>query len=174
MDVAIIGVGLHPFGRFDDKTGYDMGLYATRQALGDAGIEWKDIQCAFGGSMGAGTADSLLRELGPTSIQFTNIFNGCATAGASVSCASLAIESGRCDLALAVGFDKHPRGMFAADPALLNLPSWFGETGLCITTQFFAMKIKRYMHEYGITDDSLIRVAVKNYLNGSITPHAWR
>jgi len=75
--------------------------------------------------------------------------------GSSVSCASLAIESGRCDLALAVGFDKHPRCMFAMDPAMWNLPNWFGETGMCISTQFFAMKIKRYMHEYGITDDTI-------------------
>ena len=134
----------------------------------------KDIQAAYGGSRDSGRADSLLRQLGPTGIQFTNVFNGCATAGASVSSASLAIESGRSDLTLAVGFDKHDRGMFAIDPSMLNIGNWFGETGLCVTTQFFAMKIKQYMHKYGITDDSLIRVAMKNSLNGSLTPHAWR
>jgi len=32
--------------------------------LSDGGVEWKDIQCAFGGSMQAGTAESLLRLLG--------------------------------------------------------------------------------------------------------------
>ena len=48
-DVAIIGVGLHPFGRFD-KTAMEMGADAIQAALTDAGVEWKDIQFGFGGS----------------------------------------------------------------------------------------------------------------------------
>ena len=39
-DVAIIGVGLHPFGRFD-KTAIEMGADAIRCALADAGVEWR-------------------------------------------------------------------------------------------------------------------------------------
>lgn len=41
-DVAIIGVGLHPFGRFD-KTAMQMGAEAVQLALKDAGVDWKDI-----------------------------------------------------------------------------------------------------------------------------------
>ena len=37
--VAIIGVGLHPFGRFD-KTAMEMGAEAIHSALADAGIAW--------------------------------------------------------------------------------------------------------------------------------------
>ena len=48
-DVAIIGVGLHPFGRFD-KTAMEMGAEAIQFALADAGVDWKDIQFGFGGS----------------------------------------------------------------------------------------------------------------------------
>jgi hypothetical protein len=33
VDVAIVGIGLHPFGRFDGVSGQDMGLFAIRQAL---------------------------------------------------------------------------------------------------------------------------------------------
>ncbi len=36
-DVAIIGVGLHPFGRFGEKTAFDMGADAVELALADAG-----------------------------------------------------------------------------------------------------------------------------------------
>ena len=49
-DVAIIGVGLHPFGRFGDKTAMAMGAEAIRLALSDAGVEWHDIQFGVGGS----------------------------------------------------------------------------------------------------------------------------
>lgn len=48
-DVAIIGVGLHPFGRFGEKTAFDMGAEAIDLALADAGIGWSDVGFAFGG-----------------------------------------------------------------------------------------------------------------------------
>ncbi len=51
-DVAIIGVGLHPFGRFGDKPAMDMGAEAILAALDDAGVAWPDVQFAFGGSLG--------------------------------------------------------------------------------------------------------------------------
>ena len=56
-EVHIVGAGIHPFGRHDDKTGLDQGVFAVREALTDAGVEWKDMQFAFGGSSAAGNAD---------------------------------------------------------------------------------------------------------------------
>lgn len=47
-DVAIIGVGLHPFGRFEGKTAMEMAVDAIQLAVADAGVEWKDIQAATG------------------------------------------------------------------------------------------------------------------------------
>jgi acetyl-CoA acetyltransferase len=85
-----------------------------------------------------------------------------------------AIKSGEFDLGVVLGFDKHPRGAFNADPEASGLPLWYGETGMMLTTQFFAMKIRRYMDLYGISETSLGRVAVKAFENASRTPHAWR
>jgi acetyl-CoA C-acetyltransferase len=47
-DVAIIGAGLHPFGRFEGKSAMEMAADAIQLALADAGVEWKDIQFAVG------------------------------------------------------------------------------------------------------------------------------
>src|SRR3546814_16231769 len=55
-----------------------------------------------------------------------------------------------------------------------GLPQWYGDTGLMLTTQFFALKIQRYMHDHGISARTLARVASKAFENGSRTPHAWR
>lgn len=173
-DVAVIGIGLHSFGRSPDLSGLEQGASAVREALKDAGIEWKDIQVAYGGSQDAGNADALVNQLGLTGLQFTNIWNGCATGGSSLNAAFNAIQSGSAEIALAVGFDKHAPGAFNADPADWGLDPWYGESGLMLTTQFFAMKIQRYMHDYGITDDALIRVAQKAFYNGSLNPRAWR
>jgi len=43
-----------------------------------------------------------------------------------------------------------------------------------VTTQFFAAKIMRYMHMFGISRETLGRVAEKAFRNGAKTPHAWR
>lgn len=173
-DVYVIGAGIHPFGRHDGKTGLDLGVEATRLALKDGGIEWEDVQAAFGGSSASGNADAVLPRMGLTGIQFINVSNGCATGGSSVLSAYWAIKAGAFDTALAVGFDKHDRGSFNPDPVKYGLPQWYGETGLMLTTQFFAMKIQRYMHDYGISARALAGVAVKAFENGSRTPHAWR
>jgi acetyl-CoA C-acetyltransferase len=45
-DVAIIGVGLHPFGRFEGKSAMAMAADAIQLALADAGVDWKAIQFA--------------------------------------------------------------------------------------------------------------------------------
>jgi len=173
-EVCIIGIGLHPFGRTDGVSGRSQGAYAVRQALKDCGLEWEDMQFAFGGSAAAGNADSLVNELGLTGIQFVNVSNGCATGGSALLSAYAAIKAGQYDLGLAVGFDKHPRGAFNSDPRNSGLETWYGETGLMLTTQFFGMKINRYLAEHGISQEALGLVANKAFRNGAKNPNAWR
>jgi acetyl-CoA acetyltransferase len=173
-DVYIIGAGIHPFGRTDGRSGREQGVFAVRQALADAGLEWSDIGCAYGGSASSGAADIMVNELGLTTLPFTNVANGCATGGSSLASAQYAVASGAYDLALATGFDKHDRGAFNADPRAYGLPDWYGQTGMMLTTQFFALKIQRYMQLHGITRVTLGRVAEKAFRNGARTDHAWR
>jgi acetyl-CoA acetyltransferase len=145
-EVHVVGAGIHPFGRHPEKTG----------------------------SSAAGAADAALPRLGLTGVQFINISNGCATGGSSLLSGYWAIKSGEFDIGVVMGFDKHPRGAFNADPEASGLQRWYGETGMMLTTQFFAMKIRRYMDLYGISNESLGRVAEKAFENASHTPHAWR
>ena len=172
-NVYIVGAGIHPFGRHD-KTGLDQGVFAAKQAIDNSGLEWDNMQFAFGGSNAAGNADAMLPRLGLNGTQFINVANGCATGGSALLSGYWAIKSGEFDLGLVTGFDKHPRGAFAAKPKNYGLPEWYAETGMMVTTQFFAMKIKRYMEMYGISDHSLVKVAEKAFQNGALAPHAWR
>ncbi len=173
-DVYIIGAGIHPFGRTDGRSGREQGVFAVRQAMADAGLGWDEVECAYGGSAAAGNADIMVNELGLTGLPFINVSNGCATGGSALASARNAIAAGEFDVALAVGFDKHPRGAFNAKPADWGLPDWYGETGMMLTTQFFALKIQRYMQLHGISRETLGRVAEKAFRNGEKTEHAWR
>lgn len=174
LDVSIIGAGLSAFGRQPGVSGREMAITAVRTALVDAGIEWADVDVAFGGSDGSGLADTLVADLGLTGIPFTNVKNGCATGGSALVSAVNAIRSGQAEVALAVGFDKHPRGAFDPRPEDWGLDAGYGEAGLMVTTQFFGLKIARYMREHGISDRTLARVAAKAYRNGALNPNAWR
>jgi acetyl-CoA C-acetyltransferase len=173
-EVAIVGVGIHPFGRTDGVSGRQQGAVAARAALADAGIGWSDVQFAFGGSHEGGNADALVADLGLTGIEFVNVSNGCATGGSALAMADRAIRSGAYDVGMAIGFDKHPPGAFNADPAQYGLGQWYGEEGLMLTTQFFAMKIQRYLHDHDIDPAVLSMIAAKAYRNGSLNPNAWR
>jgi acetyl-CoA C-acetyltransferase len=173
-DVAIIGVGLHPFGRFGDKPAIDMAADAIEAALADAGIEWRDIQFAFGGSYEVANPDAVNRLVGLTGIPMTDVFNACATAASTIEQAAAAIQLGKYDVGIAFGMDKHPRGAFTAEPSVLGLPAWYAENGQFLTTKFFGMKINRYMHEHGISAETLAKVAAKNYRNGARNPNAFR
>lgn len=172
--VCIVGIGIHRFGRTDGLSGVDQGVFAVREALADAGIGWPDIQFAYGASDAAGNPDTMVEQLGMTGLQFINVKNGCAAGGSALFAASSSIKSGEFELGLAVGFDKHPRGAFNALPAEYNLPDWYGAAGYMVTTQFFANKITRYMHDHGISRTTLGRVAEKAFENAVDAPHAWR
>lgn len=173
-DVCIVGIGIHKFGRTDGVSGVDQGVFAVREAMADAGIDWPQVQFAYGASDAAGNPDTMVDRLGLTGVQFINVRNGCAAGGSALFSAQMAIKSGEFDIGLAVGFDKHPRGAFDAKPAEYNLPEWYGDAGYMVTTQFFAAKIMRYMHLFGISQTSLARVAEKAFRNGARAPHAWR
>jgi acetyl-CoA acetyltransferase len=171
--VAIIGVGLHPFGRFD-KTAMDMGADAIQAALTDAGVDWKDIQFGFGGSHEVSNPDAVTRLVGLTGITFTNVFNACATAASAIQQTADTIRLGKYDIGIAIGLDKHPRGAFTDDPAKLALPQWYAENGQFVTTKFFGMKANHYLHKHGISQETLAKVAAKNFRNGEKNPNAFR
>jgi acetyl-CoA acetyltransferase len=172
-DVAIIGVGLHPFGRFD-KTCMQMGAEAIQTALEDAGVEWKDIQFGFGGSHEISNPDAVTRLVGLTGITFTNVFNACATAASAIQQTADTIRLGKYDIGIAIGMDKHPRGAFTDEPSCLGLPRWYGENGQFITTKFFGMKANKYIHDHNISQETLAKVAAKNFRNGALNPNAFR
>ena len=55
--VAIVGIGMHPFGRHEGVTGRHQAAHAARVALADARVGWPEVQFAAGGSRDGGDAD---------------------------------------------------------------------------------------------------------------------
>jgi acetyl-CoA acetyltransferase len=83
MDVAITGIGLHPFGRFEGTTVTDMGVTAVKAALAEAGNP--RFEAAFCATVYSGVAagHKVLGALGLTGVPIVNVEAGCASGGAS-------------------------------------------------------------------------------------------
>ncbi len=118
--------------------------------------------------------DAVTRLVGLTGITFTNVFNACATAASAIQQTADTIRLGKYDIGIAIGLDKHPRGAFTDDPAKLALPQWYAENGQFVTTKFFGMKANHYLNKHGISQETLAKVAAKNFRNGALNPNAFR
>jgi acetyl-CoA acetyltransferase len=173
-EIAIIGVGLHPFGRYGDRSALEMGAVAISRALKDAGVTFSDVGSLYAGSLEVANPEAVTGLAGMTGIPARATLSGCATGNSLLTLAAQDVLLGNADIAIGVGLDKHPRGAFGAEPAVAGLPQWYGDQGMFLTTHYFGTKIMRYMHDHGISEETLARVAAKNMENGEITPHAWR
>lgn len=169
-DVVIIGAGIHPFGRFD-KTAEEIGSHAARLALQDAGITWADVQASYLSRMylPATSGARILRKLGGTDMPITDIEAACASGGAALRQAVLAIKSGECDVVLVLGAEKMPRGFM--DPRMIYA-DWQIEMGMSLNPGYWSMRAMRHMHEFGTTDLQIAKIAYKNHKNSVHNPNA--
>ena len=174
--VSIVGAGLSRFGRQPERhRPRARPSQAIDAALRDAGLEWTDVQVAFGGSDGAGPRRHPGRRPRPDrdpvhqrQERLRDRRQRADVGGATRS------GPARPRSPSPSGFDKHPRGAFDPRPEDWGLPAAYGEAGLMVTTQFFGIKIPRYLREHGISERTLALVAEKAYRNGALNPNAWR
>jgi acetyl-CoA acetyltransferase len=168
-DVAIAGVGIHPFGRFD-ATVTEIGVHAVKAALGEAGIRQGGFQAAFCGTAYAGVAagHKVLSALGLTGVPILDVEAGCASGAAALLLGAQAIRSGQYDTVLAYGIEKMPKGIIRSS----FFEPWREEAGLAATPAYFALRAQRLMRESGVTKQHLADVVVKNRTNGVHNPDA--
>ncbi len=113
-DVMVLGVGVHPFGRFDGKSFEDLGQEAVVAALKDAGdMPWTDVQAAFCGTMhgGTGAGHRVLARVGMSGIPIVNVETGRAEGSSAFIMAYRQVAAGTCDIAIAIGVEKMHRGV---------------------------------------------------------------
>lgn len=169
--VAVAGVGLHPFGRFDDRDTTDMGVHAVREALREAGVVDRDgIQASFCGTAygGVASAHKVLSRLSMTGGPIVDVEAGCASGAAALMLGAAAIRAGQYDTVLVFGVEKMPKGIIRSS----FFEPWREQAGLAATPAYFALRAQRLMRESSLTKDDLAAVVVKNRANGANNPDA--
>lgn len=179
----MLGIGLHPFGRFPDKSLGDLAGHAVREALKDAAIGPHEVEVAYFANAYGGLLTGqesirgqvALREAGISSgIPIINVENACAGGSTAFALAVLAVRSGSCDIALAVGAEK----MFVGDTGR-TLSALATSTEIEVTsdiglqfTAIYAMKLQKPIAEGLLTEQHLVDVAVKSHKHGALNPYA--
>ena len=173
--VAIIGMGCTRFGERWDASPADLMVEAAYEAYADAGIEAKDVQAAWLGTVSSfRTGQPLAEALKLDYIPITRVENACATATDAFRNAAYAVAAGIYDIVLAVGVEKLKDSGFSG----LAVPEPPGSdvTPPTPPPSQFAMAATRYFHQYGIPYEegkrTLAQIAAKNHHNGTLNPRA--
>jgi acetyl-CoA C-acetyltransferase len=177
--VAIVGAGLTTFMRRALETPRELAWEAARQALDQAGLTLKDIDCVVIGSApdtfdGVHLKGEYLADgSGAINKPMTRVYVGGGTGVFVPVSAWWHVASGLCRTVLAVGEEKmspahpHPQYVFRYiwDP-IIHRPL---EPNLI---WIFAMEMRRYMAKCGAKKEDIALVSVKNKRNALDNPAA--
>ncbi|MCJ7520958.1 MAG: acetyl-CoA acetyltransferase [Dehalococcoidia bacterium] len=172
--VAIIGMGCTRFGELWDKGPTDLVVDSVEEAYTDAGIEAKDIEALWGGSIFTAHGGRFFTEaLRMQYIPATHVVNACASGQDAIRNAAYAVAAGIYDIVLAIGVEK------IKDEGMSGLPGMDNRThthAVATMPGVFAIMATKYFHRYGLTPEEgktmLAKISVKSHANGSLNPKA--
>ena len=179
--VVILGMGCSKFGERWDCNAQDLMVEAFEEALGDAGIERKQIEAAWLGTaieeqhLGK-SAVPLAMTLRLPYIPVTRVENYCATGTEALRGAVYAVASGAADIALALGVEKLKDTGYGGLPqrgrGALNDLFWPNLSA----PGSFAQLAAAYRAKHGADKNDLKRamahISVKSHDNGARNPKA--
>ncbi|MFF1734174.1 lipid-transfer protein [Streptomyces sp. NPDC058247] len=178
-DVAVLGAGMHPWGKWG-RGFVEYGTVAARAALADAGIDWRDVDSVAGadtvrgGYPGYVAGATFAKALGWQGARVASVYAACASGAQAVSAARAQILAGLADVVLVVGADAAPKGFFRpAGGDRHDDPDWLRFRVLGATNPaYFGLYARRRMAVHGDTLEDFAQVKVKNAAAGALNPNA--
>jgi acetyl-CoA C-acetyltransferase len=173
-NVYIIGVGMIKFGKYLERSIKDLTGEALQIVLKDCGIELKDIEAGWVGTLMGGFGGAILAEaLQWDNIPITRVEGNCTSSLDALRNACFSIAAGMYDIVLVTGVEKSkdtgtgqltfPYGMHPLQ-VYIQAPAAYGMAGI------------RYAKKYGISMEdyklTIAKIAVKNHHNGTLSPKA--
>lgn len=173
--IAIAGVGeSDQLGRLPDKSGLQLHMEATHNALADTGLKKDDVDAVF--TSGRNMANDVPEYLGirPRFVGGTQV-GGCSFL-LHVEHAMAAINAGLCEVALIThgesGYSRvgMPATRWGDDSVNNQFELPYGFSG---PATGYGLLATRHMHEYGTTSEQLAEVAVATRKWAAMNPKAY-
>jgi acetyl-CoA C-acetyltransferase len=179
--VSIAGIGSTRFGKMPERSIESLALEAAVAAIEDAGVERRRIGAVYLGNFVGGAlvgqeilAGLLGDQLDLHGVPCTKVEGACASGGIALRHACLAVATGQCDVALAVGVEKMSHAPTAQVTSALNCAMdnrADGPAGLTFPG-FFGLVWGAHAARYGTTRRDVSAVVRKNKANGMRNPLA--
>ncbi|MFE7035219.1 lipid-transfer protein [Streptomyces sp. NPDC057621] len=178
-EVAVLGAGMHPWGKWG-RSFVEYGTVAAREALSDAGLDWRQVgsivgaDTVRGGYPGYVAGATFAKALGWQGARVASVYAACASGAQAVGTARAQILSGLADVVLVVGADAAPKGFFRpAGGDRADDPDWLRFRVLGATNPtYFGLYARRRMAVHGDTLEDFAQVKVKNAAMGALNPNA--
>ncbi|MBQ0854171.1 lipid-transfer protein [Streptomyces sp. BH-SS-21] len=178
-EVAVLGAGMHPWGKWG-RPFVEYGTVAAREALSDAGLDWRQVgsivgaDTVRGGYPGYVAGATFAKALGWQGARVASVYAACASGAQAVGTARAQILSGLADVVLVVGADAAPKGFFRpAGGDRADDPDWLRFRVLGATNPtYFGLYARRRMAVHGDTLEDFAQVKVKNAAMGALNPNA--
>jgi acetyl-CoA acetyltransferase len=169
VNAWVWGVGTSNFGKQPEASTASLAWTAVIEALGDAGVDTVDavyVGTCFGEP---GIAQRVLAGLGIVGVPVLTFENACASSTSAFHEAVGAVDAGRHGSALVLGVEHLTSRFSGAIPVEGRDPE--GRAGLALPA-LYAMSASRYADTFGVTDEQLARISVKNHAHGAHNPRA--
>ena len=168
---AIWGVGTSAFGKQTSLGGTRLAWQATVEALDDAGLQASDIDAVYAGTVfgDPGTVTRCLQQIGIVEVPVITIENACASGTSAFHEARESVEIGRYEQVLAFGIETMTAHFDGAISPIASDPD--GAQGFAMPS-IYGMSAIRYKYEFGVTDEQMAEVAVKNRRHATGNPRA--
>lgn len=173
-NAAVVGVGMVRFGNYRDRTTIALGREAGLAAMRDAGVNLADIDESWVGFMDAAPmlAPRVMKEFGLTGLPVNHVESASATGLVAFREAAHAVSSGRCQVAMALGFEKMTE-MMARNRGGRGVGRDSIDS-VILPAAYFALWAMRRMHERGTRPEHFAAIAAKNWNHGALNPFADR
>lgn len=179
--VYVAGIGSTTFGRHADANIGSLAIQAANAAIIETGLDRKEIGALYLGNFVSGplTGQEVLAGLvadglGLAQIPCTKVEGACASGGIAFRHAYLAIASGMCEAAIAVGVEKMTHASNADITGALNCAMDNRSDGVSGLTfpGLFGLAWQRHAELYGTDRAQVSAVVRKNKRNGLRNPLA--
>ena len=169
---AVVGVGLTKFGRLPDHSPYDLGLWALREALADAGLKHTDLDGLIVSRIPDYQRFGEMLGIDPRYVAITP--GQGRMSGASIQMAAMAIATGMAHtVALVYGNDGRSRGAtYGGAGDQYGGGGQWEPYGMTSPGALHAMLFARHAHLFGTTSEQLAEVAVTFRAHAALNPDA--
>lgn len=179
MKINVLGVSTTEFGELWRKSPRTLAKQAMKGALDDAKLDPKQIDALFVGNMLAGILGNqanlgplFAEELGLT-IPAIRIEGACASGGLALNSGINSILSGQYKNVLVLGVEKMTDS--SQDEVTTGLMAAGSDSERMAGATFpgiYALIAQAYMENFGISEETLAAVSVKNHYHGSLNDKA--